>query len=301
MPNERVAVGVDAGGSSVHVSIDGEPADVTHSPANATTYGIERVASTIGDAVERALKHRRAAAIVVGAAGTGRESVANALQAALSMRFSQSNVRVVDDAKIALRAVAGGGDGIVLIAGTGSIAYGEISGARYRAGGYGYAFGDDGSGYAIGSAALRLLARSFEGRAPRDSMLDAIAAVLEAASVQELVARVYASESPVRTVAEIAPVVIEFAGRSERSAAKIVQAAALELSDLVRTVWRLAAIGDREVPLGLSGGLLNAENSLLSYLLETRLANELPHARIEKRFSAVDGAVAMARELMQAT
>jgi N-acetylglucosamine kinase-like BadF-type ATPase len=248
--------------------------------------------------VTSVLDGENASAIAVGAAGAGRDDVADALRAALEQRFPGSRVAVAGDAHIALRGAIPAGDGIVLVAGTGSIAYAEIGGRTYRAGGAGYALGDEGSGYAIGSAALKLLVRSYEGRTPRDPFLDALATRIEAENVHDVIAYAYATPAPIAAVAAVAPVVLEFANAGERSANKIVQAAALELFELVRAICRMAGAGNAELPVAFAGGLLR-ENSVLTFLIETRIANDLPLLHVVKGGGAPHlGALAQARALI---
>lgn len=216
----------------------------------------------------------------------------------LRARFPDARIAVTHDAHIALRGAIPAGDGLVLIAGTGSVAYGEVGDRQFRAGGGGYALGDEGSGFAIGSAALRLLLRSFEGRVPRDPLIDELASHTGSTGSRELIAYVYESGAPVTTVASIAPIVLEFANAGERSANKIVQAAALELFELVRAVCRLADTGTVELPLAFSGGLLR-NNSVLSYLIEVRVGSDLPYVRVVKDGGEpYSGALAQARALL---
>lgn len=294
-----LVVGVDAGGTGTTVVVaDGETLvrTVRGDAANVRSAGVNAAAETIARAVERALAGSFATTVIVGAAGAGRAEVANALEKELTGRFAGARVRVVDDARIALRAAVPHGDGIVLIAGTGSIAYAEIGGASYRAGGYGYLLGDEGSGFSVGSSAVRVLMRSYDERAPRDAMLDALETRLGARSAQEVLSAVYDSPSAVTTIASLAPIVLEHASAGERSATKIVQAAALELADLLKTIVRRADAGNRELPVSFAGGLLR-ENSMLTYLLETRVANELPLLQPIKNPPPPEmGALALARE-----
>lgn len=294
-----LVVGVDAGGTATTVAVaDGETIVSTFrgDAANVRSAGVRAAAQTIAGAVESALGGRSAASVVVGAAGAGRTEIANALEAELTKRFAGARVRVVDDARIALRAAVRQGDGVVLIAGTGSIAYAEIDAATYRAGGYGYLLGDEGSGFSIGSSAVRVLMRSYDERAPRDAMLDALEARLGARSAQEVLSVVYESPSAVTTIAALAPIVLEHASAGERSATKIVQGAALELADLLKTIVRRAGAANRELPVAFAGGLLR-ENSMLTYLLETRVSNELPLLHpIKNPPPAEMGALALARE-----
>ncbi len=297
----RVVVGVDAGGSrTIAAAARGgeQPHTFTGEAANPSVLGIDGAVDAIAGAVAGALRDDTASAIVVGAAGAGNAEIASAMMHALRARFPDALVAVTHDARIALRGAIPGGDGIVLIAGTGSLAYAELGGRSFRAGGGGYALGDEGSGFAIGSAALRLLLRLFEGRGASNPLLEALASHTGAAGARELLSYVYGGGTPVATVAAIAPIVLKFANEGERSANKIVQAAALELFELVRAVCGLAGAGAVELPLAFSGGLLRT-NGVLSYLIEVRIAGDLPYLRIVKNGGdPYAGALAEARALL---
>ena len=294
-------VGVDAGGTSTNVVAMRDGAVIATfegGAANARVASVDGAAETIARAVSSVLGGERADAVFVGAAGAGRAAVAAGLRAALEARMPEVRVGVSDDARIALRAGVPDGDALALVAGTGSIACALVGERFTRAGGYGYLLGDEGSGYAIGAAALRLLLKMYDGRAPRDPMLDRILEVLRVDGPQEVLARLYDASAPVREIAAIAPIVLETATAGERSATKIVQAAALDLFEMLKALVRSAGAQNRELPLVLAGGLLQS-NSLLTFLLETRIANELPFVTPIKQPPRPEyGALALARALL---
>jgi N-acetylglucosamine kinase-like BadF-type ATPase len=296
-----IAVGVDAGGTSTKASAsrDGDAyGRAQGAAANASAIGFERAAAAIASVIEEALQGESAQAICVGAAGAGRKEVSGAFEAELRKRFPGARVCVCDDARIALRAAVPDGDGIVLISGTGSIAYGEFGESVVRAGGYGYLVGDEGSGFAIGSAAVRLLLRSYDGRSIADAFTAQVAAALGSSCANDVLERVYRNEHPVRALAALAPMVIEAANAGQRAANKILQAAALDLSDLVKSLLRAADAGRSEIPIVFAGGLLR-DNSLLTYLLETRLINEHPFLHAVKGAAAPQfGALALAQRML---
>jgi N-acetylglucosamine kinase-like BadF-type ATPase len=131
-----------------------------------------------------------------------------------------------------------------------------------------------------------------------DEFIAAIEAEIGARDPQAMVGAIYDAQRPVSRLASLAPIVLEFAGKGERSATKIVQSAALDLFELVKTLVRNAGVADREFSLALSGGMLGS-NSLLSYLLETRIAGDLPHVRPIKGAPAPQfGAARLARALL---
>lgn len=280
--NGFVAVGVDAGGSStaVAVSRDGVPAgEALGRGANATTLGIDDAADVIVTTVRKALGRERPQAIAIGAAGAGRPAVARALEALVASAFPGARVSAGDDARIALRAAIPEGPGVVLVAGTGSIGYAENGDRRVRVGGLGHLAGDEGSAFAIGMAAVRLYGRALDGRARRDETTDLAARALEAPDRDAYVAALYDAPLAPAAIAALAPAVVAFAGKGNRAATKIVQEAAKELGDLVKSAAALAGLTDASPRVALAGGLLR-ENSLLTFLLETRIVGDLPGVMI---------------------
>lgn len=297
----RITVGVDAGGSKTAAvyAVDGKPVRVwVAGAANASVRGTEAASVTIGESIEQALDGAIPAAIFVGAAGAGREDVADGIRSALESRFTGARVEVRDDAYIALRAAIPEGDGVVLIAGTGSIAYAEHGGETYRCGGYGYLIGDEGSGFAIGAAGVKHLMRAYDGRVPRDALTEELERRLGSAGAVDVLGQVYRAPHPVGLLAEIASIVLDVANRGERSAQRIVQSASQELADLVKSVIKIAGLAGTQAPIALSGGLLGG-NSLLTYLLETRLLNDFPNMPIRKENpESYLGALALAEKLI---
>ena len=237
----------------------------------------DRAARTIELALDGALPN----AIFAGAAGAGRDRIAALLRDALASRFSGARIEVRDDAYIALRAAVREGDGAVVIAGTGAIAYAEKGGTGFRSGGYGYLFGDGGSGFGIGAAAIDRLLRSYDGRAPRDAFAEAMETALGTGSLHETLAKIYGDPSPPRAIAAAAPLVLDLAGRGDRTAGKIIQQAAAELYDLLKAVIKSSGLSGSNAPIAFSGGLLRA-GTMLTYLLETRLLNDYPAMPILK-------------------
>lgn len=297
-----IAVGVDAGGSKTAVvhSVDGEQRRIDLADgANASQRGAEGAAAIIADAVESSLDGADPHAIFVGAAGAARQEVRDAIENALHSRFGAARIAVRDDAYIALRASVPQGDGVVVIAGTGSIAYAQHGDDGCRCGGYGYLLGDDGSGFAIGSAGISHVLRSYDGRVPADDLVKAIEAHLQTSDLEGVLQAVYRSDHPLATVASSARVVLDVAQAGGRSATKIVQGAALALGDLVKSVIKRAGLGGTSAPIVLAGGMLQS-NSLLTYLLETRLLNEHPQMPVMKGAAEPClGALAEAQRLLE--
>jgi len=280
--SDRLAVGVDAGGTASVAAVSRGGAferSVRGAPANASSRGIEAAAAAIVATIRAATEGAQPAALYVGAAGAGRVDAAAALERVLRDAFPGALLAIADDTRAALRSVVPEGPGVVLIAGTGSVAYAENGTASVRVGGLGYLLGDEGSAFAIGKAAVELLARTYDGRARGDETTALAARALGCSDRDGLLKALYAQPLDVSAIASLAPSIIAFAGKGNRAATKIVQAAAAELGALVRNAAMQAGLAEASPPVALAGGLLR-ENSLLSFLLESRIANELPGATV---------------------
>ncbi|MGD0051037.1 MAG: BadF/BadG/BcrA/BcrD ATPase family protein [Vulcanimicrobiaceae bacterium] len=277
-----IAIGVDAGGTQTHAALaeDGRLLrEARGAAANPTALGVAVAAEAIVATIRDVLAGAEAETIHVGAAGAARAVVADALCARVAAAFPGTVVTVGDDAAIALRAALPDGDGAVLIAGTGSIAYAERGATTHRVGGLGWLAGDEGSAFWIGLQAVKLFGRVLDGRAARDETTDLVARALDARDRDRYLSAIYDAPLQPATLAALAPSVVAFAGKGNRASTKIVQQAAQELADLAKAVLRAAGLADAAPTLVLAGGLLR-ENSLLSFLLETRLNGDIPGVAI---------------------
>ncbi len=294
-----ICIGVDAGGTSTNVALskDGVVREAQAKAANATTIGVDDAADVIITAMRDMLDGEQPDAIYVGAAGAGRAAVAQGLRECITASFGSAKVVVEDDAAIALRAAIPDGDGAVLIAGTGSVAYAVHGDRTYRTGGLGYLAGDEGSAFWIGMQAVKLYGRVLDGRADRDETTDLVSRALDAPDRERYVAALYDAALAPATIAALAPSIVAFAGKGNRAATKIVQQAAQELGDLLRAVLKAAALTDASPAVAFAGGLLR-ENSLLSFLLETRLVGDVAGIAVVKGGDEpVRGALRLAERL----
>jgi N-acetylglucosamine kinase-like BadF-type ATPase len=167
-----VFAGVDAGGSrceAVIIDPQGQVlARARGGPAALRPDNAREVAGQIGVTLGRALSQVAPTdliAVVVAAAGAGRMAERQALAAALAEGHIARRVEIKGDGEAALESAFGQGPGMILISGTGSIAYArDASGTVHRTGGLGWQLGDEGSGYAIGRAALQAAGRAADHR-----------------------------------------------------------------------------------------------------------------------------------------
>jgi N-acetylglucosamine kinase-like BadF-type ATPase len=159
--------------------------------------------------------------------------------ALLAELIDADRLNVTHDAKIALAGALEGEPGIIVIAGTGSIAYGENAhGEAARAGGWGYIYGDEGGGFDIARQAVRAALREHEGWGPRTALTPAVIELTGATEPNDALHRLYTAEWPRSRVAEMAIAVDRIASEGDPLAADILRQAAQQLALLAAAVRR---------------------------------------------------------------
>jgi glucosamine kinase len=293
----RILIGADVGGTKTAVVVsDGSQVLARATGAGAAVRPGRALASAsiIAEAVRQALAKAGKSMgdlLVVGAAGAGRQTEQDELTAALRGEGVANRVVVTTDIEIALAAAFADGPGIVVSAGTGSVAVGRgPDGKLERVGGYGWQMGDEGSGYAIGRAALGTVSRARDSRGPATALQARLLAASRSADFDALV-RWAAGASPAE-VAGLAPHVLEVAGEGDVVAQGIADYAARELSQLALCL-RPKLAGEASVPVVLTGGLLESSTMLRRMVLQ-KLSGE-PAVRAEEQpLDAALGALALA-------
>jgi N-acetylglucosamine kinase-like BadF-type ATPase len=189
-----------------------------------------------------------------------------------------------------------GGDGISLIAGTGSMAYGEANGHAARTGGWGELFSDEGSAYWIARQGLTLFSRMSDGRSPRGPLYDVFRSSLGLAHDLDLCAHVYGSGQGGRTdVARFALKVHEAAQQGDAQAIAIYTAAARELADIVVATRRsLHAPAAQVMDVSYSGGVFNSRTLVLEPFGDALSRSGLAFRLTTPRYSPVIGAALFA-------
>lgn len=275
--------GVDAGGTHTRVLVtDEQGVEVASAegPGGAIPPGgASHAAAVIRDAVRRALAGTPGVlrGLCIGAAGAGRDEERDTLVAVLEADRVAGTVLVVTDAEIALEDAFGAGPGVLLVAGTGSIAWGKgPTGVLGRCGGWGPVIGDEGSGAWLGRRALGMVAASTDGREPETALVTALVAATHAGSVEGLIA--WAARATPADLGALAPAVLEVAAMGDLRANTLVTLAVEELALHVRTLARQLFADERAAfRLALHGGLL-ARGSLMRRRVEQRLRTMTPGA-----------------------
>ncbi len=291
-------LGVDAGGSRTTAAVaDAGGAILARGesgPGAVRPGAVEQAAGAIlaacRDALQRARREAPADVLVVGASGAGREAERGELAHALMSHGLARRVEVTTDAEIALLAAFGDRPGIVLIAGTGSVAWARLPDrTTARAGGLGPVLGDWGSAYDVAREALRAAARAVDdGRAQGllDRLLQRLGIGVDQLPRWSLGARV-------PDLVTLAPVVVEAAGAGDETARRILERAAADLAATVTPLLHRFPAG-AAVTLAWGGGLLVGSPDYRAAVLGKIIAMRPAIAVLDGPVDAVAGAVRMA-------
>lgn len=288
----RLYLGLDGGGTRTRAVVAG--ADLApkgrgaSGPANAATRPLPRVIEAIeeaaGDAASSAgVSLKEIARFSCGIAGIESTGLCDRLVAVLEESWGRGRVLVFTDARIALAGAAEGSvdqPAVVLIAGTGAIAFGRgKNGEEARAGGWGPVIGDEGSGYAIARRGLSAVVRDLDGRGPHTKMRDLLFESEGTRSPAELLQKIHRSEGGPADVAAYFPLVLRAAREGDPVAKEILREACEELALAAATVIQRLELGRESFPVAMVGGVFGAGDILISPLRE-RLRVLAPGARL---------------------
>lgn len=285
---QSMVIGIDGGGTKTRAILADEHgeriAEAVGEGSAARPGEIEHSAAVIGGVVRKVLEDAdvsdaRPRVLCVGVAGVGRESERQALYEALAAQQLAEELVVVTDLSVALDDAFGDGPGVLLIAGTGSSAFGRgPAGNTARCGGWGPVIGDEGSGGWIGRRALSVVAGAADGREPETALTGAVLTATECAEASALI-RWAASATPA-ALATLAPVVMSVADAGDLRANSIISMAVEELALHVRALARQLFTDERaSVPVAFTGGLLRKGASFRKRL-EHRLKTAVPGAHV---------------------
>jgi N-acetylglucosamine kinase-like BadF-type ATPase len=289
-------IGVDGGGTRTRaVVIDAEGSELGRSSAVgavATASAPGRAASAVTEAVRGAAAQAGVelpgAVLWAGLAGAGSAGARNAVRDLLRGAALADRVVVGTDVEAAFHDAFPTEPGVLLIAGTGSIAWARSAAGKVdRVGGWGRSLGDEGSGFMLGLEGLRLVVRAADGRAPKTSLTEALLAACDVERVSDLVP--WIEHAGKGEVAALAPAVVEAADGGDPGAEALVESAVDELATLVRV-----AAGARRLPVVLWGGLIAERGPLRGRLLSVLRAEG--YECLERSVDPALGAARMALE-----
>jgi glucosamine kinase len=307
-------LGIDGGGTKTRCVLGGENSVVARAVfggSNVVRLGEARTREALHAAIRQVCTAAKIAphdicAVCIGASGAGRPEIADKIRAMvteLDPELSPARIQVVGDTVIALEAAFGPGPGVIVIAGTGSIALGrDAHGHTARAGGWGFAVSDEGSGQWIGRQAVSAVLRTRDRQSETALATGVVAASPLAAGILETwkladfdALIVFANSTPPPEFPRLFPVVLKAAGEGDSVALGLLARAGEELATLASIVLRRIAAEAPYVPVATTGSVFR-QSAEVRRVFYNQLKESLPGIELRDDFvDPVMGALALAR------
>lgn len=274
-------------------------------PTNFLVYGKENVSENLFKLIEKSVQSQKTntgkiSSIVIGTAGAGREKIAAGFEEYFikychNVGIGINSFKVLSDAIISLEAAFEGGEGSILISGTGSIMMSkDRKGNVFRVGGFGRLIGDEGSGYSIGRKGLKAVSKFFDGRGDTTLISKLIANHFKITSIDEFMDRLYKDNLDIASVAQH---VIYASKKGDLISMRIINEEINEL--LLHIKAMLKKMETTELEIVLLGGILSKEN-YFTEKFKKKISEEFKGVKIkEPKVSPTMGAVLIAKKLAQ--
>ena len=280
-------LGFDGGGTKTEcVLADAEGRVLmraTTGPSNPLRAGYLRAWFALGEAADNVMSRQRIradqiSAVCAGLGGAARPAVARRVETYFQRSFTNAKVRVTTDLEIALEAAFAGGEGLLLLAGTGSAAFGRDSAGRTaRAGGGGPWFSDEGSAFDIGRRGVQAVLLAEEGRGPETLLTKRVFSSHAWKDWNLLIEAV--TKNPDDVFPKVYPAVAQMADRGDAVSQRILSSAAASLAALAAGVARELGWQTHDFAIAQAGGVYG-RSKFFDAAIAAEVAQLLPQARL---------------------
>ncbi len=302
-------LGIDGGGTKTHAVITDSSyrvcGEAISGASNPLRVGLEQAVSNVEHAVAEAsmragLKYSQLTSACAAIAGINHPIHHDTMKDALDHALGLANLELVSDARAALEGALDGRPGVIVIAGTGSIAMGiSEAGEIVRSGGWGPTMSDEGSGYDIARRALKAVVSSFDGRSPQTLLTQAVCKRLGVTNASDLPGVIYNSDSEPVEIASLAELVAEAARAGDRVACDILEGAGRELAEMAASVIRRLGFQSRRFRVACIGSVFKSGELVLNSFRSSML-DVAPQSEIgAPLFPPTIGAVKLAQKRCQ--
>jgi N-acetylglucosamine kinase-like BadF-type ATPase len=271
-------LGVDGGGTKTHVVLTNDEKKIIgegfSGASNPLRVGLETAVKNIFTAIDKACDeaNRSRGDIIsaqIGLAGVRREDLRYVIKKNVRERLKFRKIEVTTDAEIALYAATEGKEGLVIIAGTGSVCMGKnAKGESASAGGWGPIAGDEGGGAGIARRALQSIAKSSDGRGKPTKLSDYAVDYFRAGRLEDLSVAIYAPKVDNVRIAGFAKFVVQAATENDEVAMEVIAEAGRELGLAAVAVIEKLKLKNRKFPIGKVGSIFKAGDLIAKPLLE---------------------------------
>ena len=301
----NLILSIDGGGTKTNAAVCDIEGNVlglaTAGPSNYHSLGIATTKQNLHEAISTALSNAGITnnccfqLAFFGLAGLDHPQDSPNYEAIIKdLPWPIKQIHIINDARLSLALVNTGGPGMIVVSGTGSIAYGlNAFGQEARAGGWGYLLGDEGSGYDLGLKTLRTVTKALDGCLEADLLTSSLLKHLQLNSASELTDYFYEIPKAPSEIASIARLTHQLAQEGDIISQKLCLEASQDLALIAYTVLKKLTMTDAAVNIGLSGGAFQSNFLVNSFIHE--LLKKAPKAIISPlELPAVYGGLIMA-------
>ncbi|QDT08607.1 N-acetylglucosamine kinase [Planctomycetes bacterium K23_9] len=280
-------------------------------PSNLRVAGFDVASRNVDQAIQQAfqsagMQQCQVQSLCLAMAGSDRQAERKQWRSwAESHQLASEKLVVTNDAVPVIFAANPKGQGIALIAGTGSLALGRIAGGNIarddgntaRAGGWGPLIGDEGSGYAIALGALRAAAKAADGRGEKTELLPRFCQALEVNDPSQIISAIYSDTYDRSKIASLASIVFDAA--DDQVAANIIHQAALELALMAHAATDQLGLDTQASVLAITGGVALNQPAFVEQIVAHLRDRSVVFAKTSLEKFPVAGAVQMAISALQ--
>ncbi len=268
----KIIIGIDGGGTKTEAAAASEEGKILSTfeggPSNVFKVDSESSATALRDVIDGCLQRAGAGrtdvvSICAGLAGVDRPTIQKQITDVLSKIIPIQKISVVGDATTALVGATGGQPGMVVISGTGSIAYGmNAEHRRARAGGWGHIVDDFGSGYDIVRNAFNEVFRAHDGLEPPTRLKQAFLDALGVDNVDDLLIVIHREYTSASKIASLFPLVQSIADGDDIIANKLLERAGHDLASTAEAVVRKLDMYNLAFICGTAGGVFHSSRQV---------------------------------------
>lgn len=294
-------LGIDGGGTKTKFTITDENLNVISTLNMGTSHFKQIGFNGVRDVLENGflnilnkckIQKEDLKGIGIGIAGYGNvKEHREALEEIIYSLFKGLPLTLKNDVEIAHGGALGGDDGIVIVAGTGSIALSKIGDTYKRCGGWGYTIGDEGSAYYIGKKVIELFSKEADGRKEKTEIYNLVKTYTNIENDYDLIKFINEDIKGDRLeIAKFSKIAFEGAKKGDSQAINIFVDAASELSEMIN--FLVKDYGDKSVKVSYLGGVFNSLEYILNPLRERLKDNVM---LVEPKYTADIGAIILSK------
>lgn len=304
----KYVIGIDGGGTKTILRASGLDGitltEVAGGPSNMHTASIIEVSKELYGMLDsalnlKALKKEDCGCLCMGAAGVDREYERKLLEGLFYNYGLTCPIYIANDAEVMLAAGVGKPEGVVVISGTGSIAYGkDKKGNACRSGGWGHLIGDEGSGYWIAKEAINAAVKAFDKRGEETMLLEMLMTKLGLKEPWDFIGYIYNNQTDKKDIASLAVATAEACKAGDKVAQGILENASWELFTACDAVIKKLNFANEDYSIVAGGSVLQC-NEFVYDTFCSYVKGKYPRADIIKPAqNAAAGAAAIALHML---